>query len=102
DVRFQIPMLESEHLARSAEAGLNFIRDQQRSVFATKFLCTNKEIGLRRLAAFTLNSLDDKGRHVARTQLPVQLSDVIKRHACVEAFHERAEPFGEAFAAHQR
>ena len=95
-------MLKSEHLTRSTKAGLDFIRDQQRSVFAAKFLGTDKEIRFRRLAAFALNSLDDKCRHIARAQLPIQLADVIERHACVESFHQLAKAFGEAFAAHQR
>src|SRR6476660_9853896 len=71
DVGLQIPMLESEHLTRSTEAGLDFIRDQQRSVFAAKFLGTNKEIRLWRLTAFALNGLDDKRRHIACAQLPI-------------------------------
>src|SRR5206468_8239768 len=96
------PMLESEHLTRSTEAGLDFIRDQQRSVFAAKFLGTNKEIRLWRLTAFALNGLDHKRRHIARAQLPVQLGDVIERNACIEALHELAKTVREAFAAHQR
>src|SRR4029077_16518908 len=44
DVGLQIPMLESEHLARSTKARLDFIRNQQCAVFSTKFLRTNKEI----------------------------------------------------------
>src|SRR5262249_10437723 len=101
NVWFQIPMLESEHLSSAPKTGLDFIGNQKCSVFTTKFLCTNKEIGLRSLTPFPLNGLDHESRHIARSQLSIQLVDIIERDARVESFHQRTESFGKTFAAHQ-
>ena len=40
-------MLESKHLARATEPGLDFVGDQKRPVLAAKLLRAFKEIGLR-------------------------------------------------------
>src|SRR2546422_865130 len=71
DVRFQIPMLESEHFSRATEPGLHFIGNQECSVFTAKLLRSNKEIGLRSLTAFSLNGFDHEGDDVARAQLSI-------------------------------
>ena len=67
NVRLKIPMLKAKHFPGAAKSGLHFIRDEQRPVFAAKFLRANEEIGLRRFTAFALNSLNDECRDVART-----------------------------------
>ena len=64
-------MLESEHLPGAAKPGLHFVGNQEGSVFAAKFLCTNEEIRLRCLAAFSLHGLNDERGDIARTQLPI-------------------------------
>src|SRR6266581_4117330 len=66
NVRLQIPMLEAEHFTGAAKSGLHFIRDQQCPIFTAKLLRANKEIGLRRFAAFALDRLNDKSRNVPR------------------------------------
>src|SRR5438477_9389656 len=71
DVRFQIPVLEAEHLSSATESGLDFIGNEQRAVFATELLRPNKEIGLRCLAAFALDGFDHERRDIARTQLSI-------------------------------
>src|SRR3954447_12272247 len=65
DVRLQIPMLKAEHLSGPAQTSLNFIGDEQRSVFSTQFLSPNEEVGLRGPAAFSLHGLDHERRDVA-------------------------------------
>src|SRR5262249_12585807 len=71
DVRLQIPMLKTKHLAGASEPRLHFVINEQCSEFAAKLLAPHKEIRFRRLAAFALNGLDNKRRHIATTQLPV-------------------------------
>ena len=71
DVRFQIPMLESEHFSGATEPGLHFIGNEQRAVLATKFLRAREEIGIRCLAAFPLNGFDHEGDDVTRAQLSI-------------------------------
>src|SRR5580700_7512119 len=71
DVRFQIPMLESEHFSSATEPGLHFIRNQKRAVLAAKLLRAREEISLGSLAAFALNGLDHERRDIARTQLSI-------------------------------
>ena len=95
-------MLEPKHFARATESSLDFIGNQERSIFSTKLLRANEEISLRSLTAFPLNGLDHERRHIARTKLAVQFIDVVERHARVEALHQRSEAFGKAFATHQR
>jgi len=50
-------------------------------VLAAKLLRTDEEIRPGCLAAFALNGLNYKRRHISRTQLPIQFIDVLKRHA---------------------
>src|SRR2546421_553006 len=95
-------MLESEHFSGAAQTSLDFIGNQKRPVLPAKFLRAREEISLRSLAAFALNRFNYKRGNVARTQLSIQLVDVVERDARVETFHQRTESFGETVAAHQR
>src|ERR1700694_2995288 len=95
-------MFEPEHLAGASKTRLDFVADKYRPVFSAKLLRVLEEIGLRRLAALALHRLDYERRNVALRQLTLERSDVIQRHASVEAFHERPEAFCETFATHQR
>jgi len=61
DVGLEIPVLKPEHFSGATEPGLDFVAEQQRSVFPAKLLRPFEEIGRRRFAAFALDRLDDEG-----------------------------------------
>src|ERR1044072_5840930 len=71
DVRFQVPMLKAEHFSSAAKSSLNFIRDEERSVFPAKLLRARKEICFRSLAAFALNGLDHECSDIFGSQLSI-------------------------------
>src|SRR5437867_8540772 len=71
DVRFQIPMLETEHFSGAAKSGLHFVGNEERTVLAAKFLRPRKEICPRSLAALALNGFDHERGHVTRAKLPI-------------------------------
>ena len=74
-------MLEAEHLAGPAEAGLDFVGDEKRAVFPAKLLGPIIKVGLRRFAALALHRLDHERRHIALGQLVFERGDVIQRDA---------------------
>ena len=94
-------MLEAEHFSGATESGLHFVGNEQRAVFPAEVLRAHKEICLRCLAPFALNSLDDKSCDIAGMQLSIQFLDIIEQHTRIEPFHQWTEPFGKTFAAHQ-
>ena len=102
DVRFQVPMLEAEHLAGASEAGLDFIADEERSVFPAKLLRANKKVAARIIHSLALHRLDDESRDITFRQLLFEGGDVIERDSSIESLHERSEPFRKTFAAHER
>src|SRR5207245_9882856 len=71
DVRFQIPMLETEHFSGAAKSGLDFVGNEERAVLAAKFLRPRKEIRSRGLAALALNGFDHERGHVTRAKLSI-------------------------------
>ena len=101
DVRLQVPMLEAKHLAGAPEAGLDFVADEKRAVFSAKLLGPIKEIALRDIDAFALDRLDDEGGDVAFRQLAFERRRDHRARCGRRILHQRAEAFGETFAAHQ-
>ncbi len=59
-------MFEPKHFPGATETGLDFIGDQERSVFATKLLRAGKEISFRSLTAFALNGLNHERGDISR------------------------------------
>ena len=80
-VRLDIPVLDSQEFACAAHAGLDFVGDQQRPVFAAEGCRIGQEGVVRNVHALALNGLEDEGRVLARGQRPLQLGDVVERDA---------------------
>ena len=102
DVRLEVPMLKAKHFAGAPEAGLDFVADKKRAVFAAKLLGAVKEIAARIIHAFALHRLDDEGGDIAFRQFALKGREIIERDAAIESLHKRTEAFGETFAAHER
>ena len=73
DVRVEVPMLEGEHFAGAAEAGLHLVADEERAVFAAERLGLRQEIVARDEDALALHGLGDEGRDVARAQFRLEV-----------------------------
>src|SRR5438874_13672855 len=78
DIRFEIPMLEAEHLSCSSEPALDFVGNKEGAIFPAKLLRARENGITRRLATLSLHWFDDAGSHIALGQLVLEPRDVIE------------------------
>ena len=73
DVRLDAPVLDGEHLAGAAHAGLHFVGDQQDAVLVAQLAQLAMELRRRHeVAAFALDRLDEDRRHFVRRDRAVE------------------------------
>jgi hypothetical protein len=91
-------VLEREHRAGAAEAGLHLVDAEERAVRATQVLRALEVAGGRKVAPLSLDRLDDEDRDVLRAQLLLERVEVAEGNV-VEARQQRPEPRGELLVA---
>ncbi len=82
DIGLDAPMLAGKHFSGPAEAGLNFVGNQENAVVSAKLL-EHRQIFRRRhhIAAFALNRLDENRRHLFRPNLVTKKGVLDHAHA---------------------
>ena len=87
DIRFEIPMLEAEHLSGASEPALDFVRNKEGAIFPAKLLRAREKGITRRLATLSLHWFDDEGSNIALGQLVLERRDVIECNPRVPLVH---------------
>ena len=77
-VGFDVPVLAGEKPSGAADAGLNFVGDQQRSIAAAQRGRARQKFIRRHVDAFALDRLDDKGGNLARRQHLLQRCEIVE------------------------
>src|SRR5438045_3475270 len=91
-------MLDGQKFSGAAEAGLDFVGDQQGSVLAAQFGGLCEIIVIRHIDALALDRLDHEGGDIAPRQRAFEGGEVIEwngpavRHQWSEALPERVVP----------
>ena len=72
-------MLDREEAAGAAQAGLDFVGDEDRSVFAAELERAAQIPVVRQVHAFALDRLDDEGRDLARGERFFKRGEIVER-----------------------
>ena len=78
-VGFDVPVLDREEFSGAADAGLDFVRDEQRAVFAAQRGCARQKFVVGHVDALALDRLDDEGGDLARRQRLLQRCEIVER-----------------------
>ena len=78
-VGFDIPVLDREEAAGAADAGLDFVGDEQRAVFAAERGRARQKLIGGHVDALALDRLDDEGGNLARRQRLLQRGEIVER-----------------------
>ena len=78
-VGLDIPVLDREEAAGAADAGLDFVGDEQRAVFAAQRSGARQELVGGHVDALALDRLDDEGGDLARRQRLLQRGEIVER-----------------------
>ena len=98
EVGLEAPVLEREHAAGAAEAGLHLVDAEERPVAAAELLRALEVAGLGEVDALALHGLDEEERDVLARELALERLEVVERHAR-EAGEQRLEAVAELGAA---
>jgi hypothetical protein len=67
-----------EELAGAADAGLDFVGDEQRAVFAAERERARQELVGRQVDALALDRLDDESRDLLRRQRALERCEIVE------------------------
>src|SRR5438309_10800763 len=87
DIRFEIPVLEAEHLSCSSEPALDFVGNKEGAIFPAKLLCAREKGITWRLATLSLHWFEDEGSNIALGQVALERRDVIECNPRVPFVH---------------